>query len=170
MPRAGEPGSTEIRSAYVPDRQRDCSGAGQTFLPDRCRLAKTSPGRVLATARQHVDESRAGLAAALGHLVELQREHLRGSALSLHSLSPLLTIGRGFAVVRRCADGVHITSVSEVTPGQGLTIQVSDGDLLPRPPDLGWRWLSPTCSVRAVAAGSRRQTSRTARPVRRENR
>ncbi len=93
----------------------------------RSHLAKTSPERVLATARQRVDESQHRLGASVRHLLELQRERLRGSALSLQSLSPLLTIGRGFAVVRRSADGVRVQSVKDVTPGQGLTIQVSDG-------------------------------------------
>jgi exodeoxyribonuclease VII large subunit len=94
---------------------------------ERSRLEAASPRRVLAAARQHVDESWRHLGGALSHGIELRRAHLRGSALSLHSLSRLLTIGRGFAVVRRSTDGAHITSVSEVTPGHGLTIQVSDG-------------------------------------------
>jgi exodeoxyribonuclease VII large subunit len=93
----------------------------------RTHLAKTSPERILGNARQRVDESQHRLGATVRHLLELQRERLRGSALSLQSLSPLLTIGRGFAVVRRSADGVRVQSVRDVTPGQGLTIQVSDG-------------------------------------------
>jgi hypothetical protein len=61
------------------------------------------------------------------HLIELRAEHLRGAALRLHALSPLLTIGRGFAVVRRQPDGATVTSVRQVAPGRGLTIQVADG-------------------------------------------
>ena len=91
------------------------------------RMQAASPRRVLAAARQHVDESWRRLDGALSHGIELRRAHLRGSALSLHSLSPLLTIGRGFAVIHRSSDGAHITSVSQVAPGHGLTIQVSDG-------------------------------------------
>jgi exodeoxyribonuclease VII large subunit len=91
------------------------------------RLEKSSPERILATARQHVDESTHRLEATLLHLVQFRQEQLRGSALRLHALSPLLTIGRGFAVVRRSADGGRVTSVADVTPGQGLTIRVADG-------------------------------------------
>ena len=91
------------------------------------RLEKSSPERILAAARQHIDESSHRLESTLLHLVQLRQEQLRGSALRLHSLSPLLTIGRGFAVVRRATDGGRVTCVADVTPGQGLTIRVADG-------------------------------------------
>ncbi len=97
------------------------------YSTSRRELERTSPSRVLAAARQHVDESQHQLEGALRHLVQLRQEHLRGSALQLHALSPLLTIGRGFAVVRRAADGRRITSVADVTAGQGLNIRVADG-------------------------------------------
>jgi exodeoxyribonuclease VII large subunit len=102
-------------------------GERSRLSSSRTHLARTSPERILANARQRADESQHRLGATVRHLLELQRERLRGSALSLQSLSPLLTIGRGFAVVRRSADGVRVQSVKDVTPGQGLTIQVSDG-------------------------------------------
>jgi exodeoxyribonuclease VII large subunit len=91
------------------------------------RLERSSPERILAAARQHIDESSHRLEATLLHLVQLRKEQLRGSALRLHSLSPLLTIGRGFAVVRRSSDGGRVTSIADVVPGQGLTIRVADG-------------------------------------------
>ncbi|MGO8951027.1 MAG: exodeoxyribonuclease VII large subunit [Ktedonobacterales bacterium] len=91
------------------------------------QLEKSSPRRILSAARQHVDESQHQLEATLRHLTQLRQEHLRGSALRLHALSPLLTIGRGFAVVRRSSDGRRVTSVTDVTPGQGLSIRVADG-------------------------------------------
>lgn len=93
----------------------------------RRRLEQASPQRILATARQRVDESRHTLDTAMRHLTELRREHLRGAALRLDALSPLQTMGRGFAVVRRSVDGARVTSVTQVAPGHGLTIRVADG-------------------------------------------
>jgi exodeoxyribonuclease VII large subunit len=61
------------------------------------------------------------------HIVSLHNERLGGLARQLHSLSPLLTIERGYAVVRRDEDQSIVTSVSQVQPGQHLTIQVQDG-------------------------------------------
>jgi exodeoxyribonuclease VII large subunit len=50
-------------------------------------------------------------------------------ALRLHSLSPLLTIARGYAIVRRDTDGTIITSTQQAQPGATLTIQVTDGHI-----------------------------------------
>jgi exodeoxyribonuclease VII large subunit len=59
--------------------------------------------------------------------LELQRARLSGAALRLDALSPLQTLGRGFAVVRRESDGAVVTSVSQAPAGQGLIVRVADG-------------------------------------------
>lgn len=91
------------------------------------RLDRANPRRRVDDARQHVDDALHALALRLQSSLDLQREHLRGTALRLHALSPLLTLGRGYAVVRREADGALVTSVTQLSPGQGLSIRVSDG-------------------------------------------
>ena len=63
------------------------------------------------------------------HILSLRSERLRGVALRLHSLSPLLTIARGYAIVRRDSDGTIITSTQQTQPGETLTIQVTDGHI-----------------------------------------
>ncbi|HCJ33802.1 MAG TPA: hypothetical protein DHV65_05825 [Ktedonobacter sp.] len=50
-------------------------------------------------------------------------------ALRLHTLSPLITIARGYAVVRRDNDAVIVTRVHQAHPGDALTIQVTDGSI-----------------------------------------
>jgi exodeoxyribonuclease VII large subunit len=69
------------------------------------------------------------LQSRLQHILSLQNERLRGTALRLHALSPLLTIARGYAVVRRDSDGRIVTSTQQVRPGETLTIQVTDGHI-----------------------------------------
>jgi len=47
----------------------------------------------------------------------------------VHALSPLITIARGYAVVRRNSDSALVTSIQQVQPGDALTIQVTDGSI-----------------------------------------
>ena len=61
------------------------------------------------------------------HLLTLREERLRGMALRLHALSPLLTIARGYAVVRQDRDGAVVSRVQQVQAHDRLTIQVQDG-------------------------------------------
>ena len=58
----------------------------------------------------------------------VERRRLRLEALSgrLHALSPLATLGRGFAVVHDAA-GSPITTVSAVTAGDPIHVRLRDG-------------------------------------------
>ncbi|HEU0027866.1 MAG TPA: exodeoxyribonuclease VII large subunit [Ktedonobacterales bacterium] len=93
------------------------------------RLDRASPVRAIEVARQRVDEATEALALRANHLLALRTVSLRASALRLHALSPLQTIARGYAIVRREADGALITSVAQVAPGDGLNIHLADGRL-----------------------------------------
>ena len=93
----------------------------------RRQLERASPQHRLQEARQHVDDTERALALRLEHLLALRREQLQGRALRLHALSPLLTLGRGFAVVRRESDGAIVSSVAQVSAGQALAVRVADG-------------------------------------------
>ncbi len=64
------------------------------------------------------------------HTISLHAERLRGLALQMHSSSPLLTIARGYAIVRRVTDQQVVTSVQQVHPTEQLTIQVQDGSIV----------------------------------------
>jgi exodeoxyribonuclease VII large subunit len=88
---------------------------------------RAGPKRRIAAGRQRVDEAVHALRLGTEHAVALRRERLSGTALRLHALSPLLTIARGYAVVRRAADGTVVTRVAQVALGQGVTVRVTDG-------------------------------------------
>jgi exodeoxyribonuclease VII large subunit len=92
-------------------------------------LQRASPKSVLNQRRQQLDDLTETLRARMVYLLSLRTERLRGQALRLHSLSPLLTIARGYAVVRRDSDQAVITSPRQVQPGEQLTIQVRDGSI-----------------------------------------
>ena len=90
-------------------------------------LQHASPQNSIERRRQQLDEYTERLQTHMQHIVSLHTERLRGLALQLHTLSPLLTIGRGYAVVRRDEDQSIVTHVSQARPGDHLTIQVQDG-------------------------------------------
>jgi exodeoxyribonuclease VII large subunit len=92
-------------------------------------LLRLDPQHQLQRLQQRLDDTTALLQARVEHILSLRIERLRGSALRLHSLSPLLTIARGFAVVRRESDQSLVTSTQQVRPKDELTIQVKDGSI-----------------------------------------
>ncbi|MBO0779952.1 MAG: exodeoxyribonuclease VII large subunit [Ktedonobacteraceae bacterium] len=90
-------------------------------------LRRASPLHLVERRRQQLDDVTERLQTRVQHIVALRGERLRGVASQLHSLSPLLTIARGYSVVRRDADQSIVTSTQQVQPGDHLTIQVQDG-------------------------------------------
>ncbi len=90
-------------------------------------LQRVSPLGLIDNRRQQLDDTLERLQGRMHYMLSLQRERVRGVALQLHSLSPLLTIARGYAVVRRDSDQMVVTSVQQAVPGEILTIQVQDG-------------------------------------------
>ena len=90
-------------------------------------LQRQNPQYQLDRLHQQLDDTTALLQTRLQHILSLRGERLHGVALQLHSLSPLLTIARGYAVVRRDADTALVTSTQQVQTGDTITIQVTDG-------------------------------------------
>jgi exodeoxyribonuclease VII large subunit len=79
--------------------------------------------------RQQLDEYTDRLQISFQHILSMRAEQLRGASLQLHSLSPLLTIARGYAVVRQQQNQEIVTSVQQVQVGDILTVQVQDGQI-----------------------------------------
>jgi exodeoxyribonuclease VII large subunit len=92
-------------------------------------LQRANPRSLLDRRRQQLDDTAVLLQTRLQHILSLRDERLRGLALRLHALSPLITIARGYAIVRRDSDSAIVTSVQQTHPGDALTIQVTDGSI-----------------------------------------
>ena len=138
---------TAAAAAAVPDiedwredileKEQSLTGLVEEYLNDLSEqlertqhdLQRASPQDMLDRRRQQLDDMTALLQTHLQHIVYLRGERLQGVALRLHSLSPLLTIARGYAIVRRDTDGTIITSTQQAQPGATLTIQVTDGHI-----------------------------------------
>ncbi len=138
---------TAAAAAAVPDiedwredileKEQSLTGLVEEYLNDlsdqlertQHDLQRASPQNMLDRRRQQLDDMTALLQTHLQHILSLRGERLQGMALRLHSLSPLLTIARGYAIVRRDTDGTIITSTRQAQPGATLTIQVTDGHI-----------------------------------------
>jgi exodeoxyribonuclease VII large subunit len=138
---------TAAAAAAVPDMnewrekllefEEELTESIETYLIDqhellgrtRRDLLRLNPQYQLERLQQRLDDTSALLQARLEHILSLRIERLKGIALRLHSLSPLLTIARGFAVVRRDSDHSLVTRTQQVNAGDELTIQVTDGNI-----------------------------------------
>jgi exodeoxyribonuclease VII large subunit len=72
------------------------------------------------------------LHAAAARIVERKGRHLAGAARTLQAVSPLATLGRGFAVLTaEPPDGTRraVTSIRQASPGDSLTAHLHDGAL-----------------------------------------
>lgn len=117
----------ELLSTLMRERLYDLNDQLEQVQHD---LQRVSPLTMINGRRQQLDEATGRLQTHMQHSISLRNERLRGLALQLHSLSPLLTIARGYAVVRREEDQSIISSVQQVQSGDQLTIQVQDGRIL----------------------------------------
>lgn len=106
-------------------RQRETLKA--LLAEQRASLGLLSPRAQIASARQRSDELTRRLAAAIRHALDLQRAGLRGLSQTLAAVGPGTVLARGYAVVRRRADGRVVRSVSQIRSGDPLGVQVSDG-------------------------------------------
>ena len=96
------------------------------LVSQRRSLAHLSPQMRLANLRQHADDLISQATLAVSHQLQLRRERLTGLVARLDALNPLAVLQRGYAVVRR--DGQLVKSVVQVSPGDRLSVRVSDGE------------------------------------------
>jgi exodeoxyribonuclease VII large subunit len=91
------------------------------------RLAGRRPDRAIAELLGRVQLARTALARAGTATVERRAEKLRELARTLNAVSPLQTVGRGYAVIRSAVDGRVISSISQTGPGDEVSAQLKDG-------------------------------------------
>lgn len=82
-------------------------------------------------ARQRLERAGAAIGRAASRPVERRRLILEGIAGRLHALSPLATLGRGYAVLT-AADGTPVTSVLALAPGDRFVARLHDGRVAAR--------------------------------------
>ncbi|MEE8118249.1 MAG: exodeoxyribonuclease VII large subunit [Gammaproteobacteria bacterium] len=91
------------------------------------RLRQSHPGRQLEQRVLRIDEFERRLVRSVAH----QRERLGNAvamlARALHAVSPLATLGRGYAIVRRQPEGDLVKRVADLRPSDNIEAQLVDG-------------------------------------------
>ncbi len=93
------------------------------------RLQQAHPGARLAQYSQRLDELEARLQFALQARLASQLARLESAARALQTISPLATLGRGFAVITRTADGALVTAASQLEVGDSFDAKLAQGSL-----------------------------------------
>jgi exodeoxyribonuclease VII large subunit len=89
-------------------------------------LRRSSPGWMVANARQRLDEQNSRLFQSLAHQLAMKKSSTSGLYGKLASLNPLAVLERGYAVVFR-PDGQVVRSINQVEAGLEIQVRVSDG-------------------------------------------
>lgn len=122
--------STQGLAAALDGLMQARLSVGQTRLDSVGRtLGHLSPAGRIRTLRQRTDDlsERAGSAAA--GLLRLQRERVNGRVSALEAANPAAILQRGYAIVRRAADGAPVTRAAGLEPGAALRVQFADGEV-----------------------------------------
>lgn len=90
------------------------------------RLRAHSPKRQIAQQRSHTKALQSRLLTAIENRQKHTRSRFDALARALHNVSPLAVLDRGYAIVNM--NKIPITSVADVTTGDLITTQLSDGE------------------------------------------
>ena len=90
------------------------------------RLKLRSPDTRIRSDRQRLDDLTYRAALALTHQVQLEKSNMFGLQRRLMAVNPTAVLARGYALVR-FRTGEVIRSVSQVSRGDLLAVQVNDG-------------------------------------------
>jgi exodeoxyribonuclease VII large subunit len=93
------------------------------------RLLQAHPGARLQQHSQRLDELEARLRLAMRATLAAGTARLDGAARALQAVSPLATLGRGFAVITRGSDGALITNAAQLMPGEQFDARLAEGSL-----------------------------------------
>ncbi len=122
------------------DLEQRLTGAMRGALhSDRTRISEMFTRLVHQSPEHSLREYRMRYAAVAGRLDQVMRESLSRAehrlslaSRTLNTVSPLATLGRGFAMVKRVADGVLVTDAASVEIGDEIEAQLARGTLKAR--------------------------------------
>ncbi|WP_150303234.1 exodeoxyribonuclease VII large subunit [Pseudomonas saliphila] len=103
----------------------------QRFERLQSRLQSQHPGQMLTLLRQRLDHLDQRLPRAMHQSLEFRRQQLGTQSQTLHLVSPLATLGRGYSILLD-EHGRAVRSHMDAQPGQRLEARLSDGRLAVR--------------------------------------
>jgi len=122
----------ELQARALAAMHRESRSRGERLLRLAAELGAASPASRLAALRQRTTHAANRLAPSLGHGLALARGRLQAALQTLHATSPLATLGRGYAIVTRTADGAVLRDPAEAPPGSDIDARLSGGRLRAR--------------------------------------
>jgi exodeoxyribonuclease VII large subunit len=96
------------------------------------RLVRHSPDRLVRDLRVRHELLAGRLRHALQEAVVRAQHRLGLAQRSLHMVSPLATLARGFAIITRAADGALVSNAAEIIPGEEIDARLEHGGLRAR--------------------------------------
>jgi exodeoxyribonuclease VII large subunit len=108
----------------------------QRFQGLQGRLPLSRPEALSAGHRQRLALLDSRLQRAMSGAVTAWQHRLALAGTRLHAVSPLATLGRGYALVQAEPDGRLITDASTVCPGDLLTVRLARGSIGARVSDV----------------------------------
>ena len=108
------------------------------------RLTLQNPAGKLKLERGRLVSSRNALAGSISRHLDRLHQRVAGVGRELQAVSPLGTLGRGYAIVRRATDGHVVRACDEVTPGDQVEALLGRGALICRVESLdAEKWREP---------------------------
>ncbi|NOQ29180.1 MAG: exodeoxyribonuclease VII large subunit [Methanosarcinales archaeon] len=106
----------------------------RTVETSRDRLARAGRGVVhprdrINQLRQYIDELTRQMHTTVTHRLQLRRKDLSMLGATLHALSPLNHLQRGYSIVLRMPDRAVVNTIDAVSAGSDLWILVTDGKI-----------------------------------------
>ena len=107
--------------------RRLCAGQERLARLDT-RLAAQHPGRTLEMLRQRLEHLSGRLPRAMHDRLKGQRHQLQATVQTLHVVSPLATLSRGYSILLDDR-GQAIRRADQTLPGQRLKARLGEGEL-----------------------------------------
>lgn len=106
--------------------ERSLSASKEKLKLMQLSLASLSPENILLQKKQRIEMMKSSLNLLMSDSLRRRKEHLKVLAERLSGLSPLKRISEGYAFVAD-ENGKAVSSISEVSKGQLITVNVNDG-------------------------------------------
>lgn len=138
------PDRSEWLGRFEVQQERLISATRRRLLADRQnlsalaqRLTRQHPGRRLQDRAQRLDELEQRLRHAMRTRLRRHHERLTAIGRALNAVSPLQTLGRGYAIVRRPATGEVLRRADQARIDERLEVVLAEGRLLCRVEAIG---------------------------------
>jgi len=109
--------------------RRPLSLGAETLARSLRRLDAAQPRRRLQDHRHRLQFLEQGLRTGWKQGQQQRRLQLQGLARALEGMSPLATLGRGYAILRHASDGSVLRRVADARDGEALMARLADGEL-----------------------------------------